>query len=82
MLDPEAGWYMRGFAAKMLALADARGAIASLLDLFFAQTDKTELWETALTIEHLGDPDVVHPTLIRRLSMTRIPIAAMPPPAP
>lgn len=55
ILDPAAGWYLRGFAARVLALADARGVIRSLLDLFFVQTDKLELWETALTIEHFGD---------------------------
>jgi len=61
MLDPEAGWYLRGFAARVLALADARGTVSSLLDLFFVQTDKMELWETALTIEHLGDRAAVRP---------------------
>ena len=61
MLDAAAGWYLRGFAARVLALADARGAIWSLLDLFFAQKDKIELWETALTIEHLGDRAAVRP---------------------
>jgi HEAT repeat protein len=61
ILDPAAGWYLRGFAARVLALADARGAVRSLLDLFFVQTDKIELWETALTIEHLGDRAAVRP---------------------
>ncbi len=61
ILDPAAGWYLRGFAARVLALADARGAVGSLLDLFFVQTDKIELWETALTIEHLGDRAAVRP---------------------
>ena len=55
MLDSKAGWYHRGTAAKVLALADAPGTVASLLDLFFTQTDKIELWETALTIEYAGD---------------------------
>ena len=61
MLDPAAGWYGRGFAARVLALADAKGAVAALLDLFFAQTEKIELWETALTIEHFGDRGAVGP---------------------
>jgi HEAT repeat protein len=55
MRDPEAGGYRRGTAAKLLALADARASVGILLDLFFAQTDKIELWETALAIEHLAD---------------------------
>jgi HEAT repeat protein len=60
ILDPAAGWYLRGFAARILALADPR-VIRSLLDLFFVQTDKIELWETALTIEHFGDRAAVRP---------------------
>jgi HEAT repeat protein len=59
MLDPDAGWYRRGTAAKVLAIADGRSAVAGLLDLFFAQTGKTELWETALTIEHCADRTAV-----------------------
>jgi HEAT repeat protein len=61
ILDPAAGWYLRGFAARVLALADARGVVRSLLDLFFVQTDEIELWETALTIEHFGDRAAVRP---------------------
>jgi HEAT repeat protein len=55
MLDSASGWYVRGFAARVLAFGDARGVVAALLDLFFDQTDKNELWETALTLEWLGD---------------------------
>lgn len=58
MLDPDAGWYRRGTAAKLLAIVDGRAA-ASLLDLFFTQTDETESWETALTIEHCADRTAV-----------------------
>jgi HEAT repeat protein len=61
MLDPAAGWYVRGFAARVLAFGDARGAVSALLDLFFVQTEKIELWETALTIEWLGDRAAVRP---------------------
>jgi HEAT repeat protein len=61
MLDPAAGWYVRGFAARVLAIGDARGAVTALLDLFFDQTDKNELWETALTMEWLGDRAAVGP---------------------
>jgi hypothetical protein len=66
MLDPGAGWLRRGTAAKVLAIADAGGAVARLLDLFFAQTDKIELWETALTIEHGTDRTAV-PRLVDAL---------------
>jgi HEAT repeat protein len=61
MLDPAAGWYVRGFAARVLAFGDARGAMSALLDLCFAQTEKIELWETALTIEWFGDRAAVRP---------------------
>ena len=49
MLDSKAGWHDRGTAARVLALTDAHGTVASLLNLFFTQTDQIELWETALT---------------------------------
>jgi HEAT repeat protein len=53
-LDHSADWRRRGSAAKLLALAGERGVNLRLLDLFFTQTDKIELWETALTIEQGG----------------------------
>jgi HEAT repeat protein len=59
MLDPSAGWHRRGTTAKLLAIADAQGAVTGLLDQFFTQTGKTELWETALTIEHAADRTAV-----------------------
>jgi HEAT repeats len=61
MLDPATGWYVRGFAARVMAIADARRAMADLMDLFSGQTEKIELWETALTIEHFGDRAAVGP---------------------
>ena len=66
MLNPECGWYQRGTAAKMLALADKSSTLAALIGLFFSQTEKLELWETALTIEHNGDSNAV-PALINAL---------------
>jgi len=63
ILDASAGWLIRGTAARVLALADRRGTVASLLDLFFSQTDRIELWETALTIEHFGDRAAVRPLI-------------------
>jgi HEAT repeat protein len=67
MLDPGADWLVqRGTAARFLALADSRMVVARLLDLFFTQTDKRELWDTALTIEHCGDRSAV-PRLIEAL---------------
>ncbi|MGA2879056.1 MAG: HEAT repeat domain-containing protein [Bryobacteraceae bacterium] len=50
----------------MLALANPYASIENLLDLFFRQADKIELWETALTIEHIADRVAV-PRLIAAL---------------
>jgi HEAT repeat protein len=61
ILDPNAGWLTRATAAKLLAVADRRSTTAALLNLFFTQSEKIELWETALTIEHYGDPAAVPP---------------------
>jgi len=61
MLDTEAGWFTRARAAGILALADRKGAVSSLLDQFHTQTDKIDLWETALTMEWFGDLAFVRP---------------------
>jgi HEAT repeat protein len=66
MLDPGAGWYTRGSCARLLALDEASDAMTALLDLFFAQTERTELWDTALTIESGGDASCV-PRLVAAL---------------
>jgi HEAT repeat protein len=63
MLDGKAGWYHRARAAGVLALEDAEDVVASLLDLFFSQAEKTELYETALTLESLGDRAAVRPLI-------------------
>lgn len=55
MLHPAAGWFTRGTAAEVLARGDAPGTMTSLIDLFFAQTGKIELYEAALTLERLND---------------------------
>jgi HEAT repeat protein len=54
-LDSAQGWFVRGIAARLLAIADVQGAVSGLIDLFFAQKEKTELWETALAIEWFGE---------------------------
>jgi HEAT repeat protein len=54
MLDSRADWYTRGTAARLLGLAGTPGAVRNLLDLFFAQSGKDELWQTALTVERAG----------------------------
>jgi HEAT repeat protein len=57
----DAGWMARGEAAKLLALAEHETATVILLTQFFAQETKTELWETALALEWLGDKRTVIP---------------------
>jgi HEAT repeat protein len=54
-LDAESGWLIRGLAARLFAIADGKEAVSCLIGRFFAQTEKIELWETALTIEWFGD---------------------------
>jgi|HubBroStandDraft_6_1064221.scaffolds.fasta_scaffold336824_2 HEAT repeat protein len=66
LFDQSAGWMMRGSATQLLPVGDSERAIGGLLDLFFKQTDKIELWETALTIEHSGEQSAV-PRLVEAL---------------
>ena len=61
--DPGAGWIDRGEAACVLAIADDGGVTEHLLRQFFAQEEKDELWETALTLERLGDVRSVRPLI-------------------
>src|SRR5271168_493112 len=63
VFDHSAGWLMRGGAARLLPADDSERAIGGLLDLFFEQTAKIELWETALTIEHSGEQSAVPPLI-------------------
>jgi len=53
--DHDAGWFERGNAARVLAIAEGKGVSERLLKQFFSQQGKNELWETALTLEQLGD---------------------------
>jgi len=66
VFDQSAGGLMRGSAGQLLPVGDRRRAIASLLDLFFKQTDKIELSETAFTIEQSGEQSAV-PRLVEAL---------------
>ena len=54
VLDRRAGWFTRGRALEVLAIANPEDAVAPLLELFADQTDKIELWETALSFENKG----------------------------
>jgi len=61
--DPGAGWIDRGEAACVLAIADDEDVTEHLLKQFFSQEKKDELWETALTLERLGDVHSVKPLI-------------------
>jgi len=67
MCDESEDWQNRGIAGILLAQADARGVRTTLLDLFFAQTEKFALWSTALAIEKTKDHGAI-PRLILALS--------------
>jgi HEAT repeat protein len=53
-------------SATKVPLTTDPGATARLLDLFWAQTDKNDVWETALALERLGDSGAV-PALVTAL---------------
>jgi tRNA(Ile2) C34 agmatinyltransferase TiaS len=63
MLDPTIGWFTRGQAARVLAVAEGASVANELIQQFFAQTEEIELWETALTMESFGDTRVVAPLI-------------------
>lgn len=63
VLSTEADWQYRAAAARLLALTDASLAADSLLDLFFRQVEKSDLWNTALTMESFGHRSLVGPVI-------------------
>jgi HEAT repeat protein len=54
VIDAAAGVNVRSLAGRILAISDYRTA-AELLAQFFLHEGKVDLWETALTLERLGD---------------------------
>jgi HEAT repeat protein len=66
MLDASAGYWVRGDAARMLALFNAKRVRRKLLQLFLSQAEDPDVLETALTIERLNDPGLV-PALVQAL---------------
>lgn len=63
MLDTTEGHLLRGTAAQVLAINDNHTPVALLLKQFFEQTEKVELWKTALSLEHLGDRCAIQPLI-------------------
>ena len=66
MLDPARFHQERAASGKLLTVAGGKEAVRALLGLFFEQTEKDDLYATALTIESLNDRRAV-PLLIRSL---------------
>jgi HEAT repeat protein len=66
MLDPTLDHSDRAAAGRLLAVAGDERAVQALLKLFFEQTDKDDLYATALTLEALKDRRAV-PSLIPAL---------------
>ena len=66
MVDATRFYSERASAGKLLAVAGGKEAVQILLDLFFEQTAKDDLYRTALTLESLDDRRAV-PSLVRAL---------------
>jgi HEAT repeat protein len=66
MLDPTLFHHERAAAGKLLAISGDRVAVQALLKLFFEQSEKDDLYVTALTLEELNDRLAV-PILINAL---------------
>lgn len=62
--DPRAGWLTRVEAGRLLQVANPGLATEDLLEQFFSlERKKDELWEIALTLEHLRDRHAVAPLI-------------------
>jgi hypothetical protein len=66
VIDPARFQHDRAAAGRLLEIAEDGRAVRLLLDLFFAQEGKDEMYVTALTMEELNDARAVGP-LIRAL---------------
>ena len=66
MLDPANSQFHRASAGKLLSISGDPDAVHALLNLFRGQSDKDDLYGTALTLEELNDHRAVGP-LIRML---------------
>ena len=55
MLDPTLFHHERSAAGKLLAISGDKVAVQALLKLFFEQSEKDDLYVTALTLEELND---------------------------
>ena len=62
--DRVAGWIARADAARVLAISDGGVVAQHLLEQFFSQEGSIALWQTALTLETLGDLCAVRPLIV------------------
>jgi len=63
MLDPAEFHLDRGRIGKLLSISGDDQAVQALLKLFFEQTEKTDLYNTALALEELDDRGAVPPLI-------------------
>jgi HEAT repeat protein len=63
MLDPARFHLQRAAIGKLLAVAGDGEAVQALMGLFYEQTEKDELYATALTLESLNDRRAVPPLI-------------------
>lgn len=61
--DQTTGWFVRGHAAQVLAVADRAMPLHILLDQLASEDGKDELWDTALALEGLADVQAVTPLI-------------------
>jgi HEAT repeat protein len=70
MLDPAVRWQDRADACRRLTQGGGQRAIAALLRQFSSQTEKDEIYSTALTIESVNDRRAVAPLITALLQDT------------
>jgi hypothetical protein len=66
MLDPAQSHFHRATIGRLLSVTGDSRPVQALLKLFFEQSEKNDLYTTALTLEEFGDRRAV-PSLIRAL---------------
>ncbi len=63
MLDPTQSHFGRAAIGRLISISGDDQAVQALLKLFFEQTEKDDLYRTALTLESLNDRRAVRPLI-------------------
>jgi HEAT repeat protein len=63
LLDPAESHFGRGAVGKLLSVSGDDQAVQALLKLFFEQTERVDLYNTALALEELDDRRAVPPLI-------------------